>query len=78
MPSNVNKLIVFGFGMLVAGILWTALDQSATDSVVDDYYIEGKGYLDLMSIGNNVGPLILFLIGGITLLIGWKIQGGFG
>ena len=77
MPSDSNIIICFGIGMFVAGLLWMAMDEGATNEVEQVYLLE-KDYLEIMSVGNNVGPLIFFIIGGVAMFVGVRMKGGFG
>jgi hypothetical protein len=72
--SVVNTLIGIGFALVVIGIFWMVMNAEMVD-IKEDYY-ESTPHLDLMGIGVDVFPTVMFLVGIICSLSGIGIKVG--
>lgn len=65
MRYGLEALFLFGFGLVVFGMIWLSM-KDAVDEIIADYFISSDAF-DLMLIGYNVTPTIVFLLGIICL-----------
>ena len=73
MASDINGFIIFGLGLVIVGIIWMVFDAELVDIKVD-YWISTP-YLEVMNMGFNVAPIVVFFLGIIMCLAGFKSRG---
>ena len=65
----VSTLILFGLSIAAIGGMWMLMEQGIVSEVIDDYWI-ANDYLDVIRIEWQGLPVILFVVGIITAIIG--------
>ena len=72
--ADVNGFIALGIGLIIIGITWMVMDATL-DDIKAEYWISTP-FLELMSMGFNVYPTVILILGIFSLLGGIKIQTG--
>jgi TRAP-type C4-dicarboxylate transport system permease large subunit len=68
--KSIGMLFLFGLTLMVSGMLIMIFRGSLVSKIKDLYWIENVPFLQIMDVGWNVVPIIIFVLGVICLILG--------
>lgn len=67
--KSISLLFIFGFGIVVCGMLYRIFNGTLIARVLDMFWIDGTDFLNIMKVGYNVVPIIIIIVGIIFMVV---------